>query len=106
MWTCLLYISILYTYTLIYTYIYIGGSIDSTGQVVASAEMGGEDVLKTAVIIKMAQNILIGPLCLFFTGYFHGSFQPSILINRFPLFVVGFLITSTITTIVLNNDAR
>jgi len=82
---------------------WIGGSIDSTGQVVASAEMGGADVLKTAVIIKMAQNILIGPLCLFFTGYFQGSFEPKILINRFPLFVVGFFITSTITTIILNN---
>jgi uncharacterized membrane protein YadS len=82
---------------------WIGGSIDSTGQVVASAEMGGSDVLKTAVIIKMAQNILIGPLCLFFTGYFQGSFEPRILINRFPLFVVGFFFTSTVTTIILNN---
>lgn len=82
---------------------WIGGSIDSTGQVVASAEMGGPDVLKTSVIVKMAQNILIGPLCLLFTGYFQGSFKPEILINRFPLFVVGFFITSTITTIILNN---
>lgn len=82
---------------------WIGGAIDSTGQVVASAEMGGEDVLKTAVIIKMAQNILIGPLCLFFTGYFQKSFEPKILVTRFPLFVVGFFITSAITTIILHN---
>lgn len=39
---------------------WIGGSIDSTGQVTASAQMGGDQVLRTAVIIKMAQNILIG----------------------------------------------
>jgi hypothetical protein len=39
---------------------WIGGSIDSTGQVTASAQMGGNTVLKTAIIIKMAQNILIG----------------------------------------------
>ena len=85
---------------------WIGGSIDSTGQVVAAAEMGGADVLKTAVIIKMAQNILIGPLCLFFTGYFQKSFEPRILVTRFPLFVVGFFLTSTITTVILHNPDR
>lgn len=84
---------------------WIGGSIDSTGQVVASAQMGGDVVLKTAVIVKMAQNILIGPLCLFFTGVFQDSFQPRILLSRFPLFVVGFLMTSTVVTIILNTSS-
>lgn len=83
---------------------WIGGSIDSTGQVTASAQMGGDKVLKSAIIVKMAQNILIGPLCLLFTAYFQGSFQPNILISKFPLFVIGFLITSTITTIILNTS--
>lgn len=84
---------------------WIGGSIDSTGQVTASAQMGGDQVLKTAVIIKMAQNILIGPLCLLFTGVFQSSFEPHILVSKFPLFVVGFLLTSAITTAVLHSDA-
>jgi len=84
---------------------WIGGSIDSTGQVTASAQMGGDAVLKTAVIIKMAQNILIGPLCLLFTGTFQKSFQPSILVSKFPLFVVGFLLTSAVTTAFLHSDA-
>lgn len=83
---------------------WIGGSVDSTGQVVASAEMGGDDVLKTAVIIKMAQNILIGPICLVLTSYFQNSFNFKILVSRFPLFVFGFLITSVITTSILNDD--
>jgi uncharacterized membrane protein YadS len=84
---------------------WIGGSIDSTGQVTASAQMGGNDVLTSAVIIKMAQNILIGPLCVAFTTYFQRAFQPKTLIDRFPLFVLGFLFTSLIVTIVLETPA-
>jgi uncharacterized membrane protein YadS len=83
---------------------WIGGSIDSTGQVTASAEMGGDQVLKSAIIIKMAQNLLIGPLCLFFTSYFQHSFQVDILISKFPLFVMGFLVTSTVATILLQTS--
>jgi len=84
---------------------WIGGSIDSTGQVTASAQMGGHAVLTAAVIIKMAQNILIGPLCLIFTSYFQRAFKPDVLISRFPLFVLGFLFTSLIATIVLQTSA-
>ncbi len=80
---------------------WIGGCIDSTGQVTASAQMGGDIVLRSAVIIKMAQNILIGPLCLLFTSYFQKSLKLSILISKFPPFVTGFLITSTMATIFL-----
>ena len=80
---------------------WIGGSIDSTGQVTASAQMGGDIVLRSAIIIKMAQNILIGPLCLLFTGYFQKSMKFSLLVSKFPPFVTGFLITSTIATIFL-----
>lgn len=84
---------------------WIGGSIDSTGQVTASAQMGGDVVLKTAVIVKMAQNILIGPLCVLFTGYFQKSFKPDILLSKFPLFVVGFLITSAAATALIHSHS-
>lgn len=84
---------------------WIGGSIDSTGQVTASAQMGGDTVLKTAVIVKMAQNILIGPLCLLFTALFQHSFDPNILVSKFPLFVVGFIVTSAVITTILNTDS-
>lgn len=84
---------------------WIGGSIDSTGQVTASAQMGGHAVLGAAVIIKMAQNILIGPLCLGFTSYFQRAFQPYVLVSRFPLFVLGFLFTSLVATIVIESPA-
>lgn len=79
---------------------WIGGSIDSTGQVVASASLAGSAVLESATIIKMAQNVLIGPICLALTIYFQRSFKPRILIEKFPLFVVGFFITSLVANIV------
>ncbi|CAE7631885.1 unnamed protein product [Symbiodinium microadriaticum] len=79
---------------------WIGGSVDSTGQVIASASLGGDAVLESATIIKMAQNVLIGPICLGLTVYFQKSFKPTILVEKFPLFVVGFFITSLIANII------
>jgi uncharacterized membrane protein YadS len=82
---------------------WIGGSIDSTGQVTASAQYAGKEVLRSAVVIKMAQNILIGPLCLFFTAIFHKTASFKILIDRFPLFVVGFIMTSISVSCILSS---
>jgi uncharacterized membrane protein YadS len=83
---------------------WIGGSIDSTGQVTASAQMGGDTVLRSAIIIKMAQNLLIGPLCLFFTTYYQRSLKWTLLVSKFPCFVTGFLLTSTVATIFLQSS--
>lgn len=79
---------------------WIGGSVDSTGQVIASASLGGSAVLESATIIKMAQNVLIGPVCLALTVFFQKSFKPSILLDKFPLFVVGFFVTSLVANII------
>ena len=84
---------------------WIGGSVDSTGQVIASASLGGSDVLESATIVKMAQNVLIGPICLALTVYFQKSFKPSILLDKFPLFVVGFFITSLVANIIRLSNA-
>ena len=77
-----------------------GGAIDSTGQVIASASLGGTNVLETATIIKMAQNIAIGPVCLILALYFNHSFEARILLDKFPLFVIGFFITSAVLTVI------
>lgn len=79
---------------------WIGGSIDSTGQVVASASLGSNAVLQTATVIKIAQNFLIGPICLVLTMIFQKTYKPHILIDKFPIFVIGFFITSTVVTII------
>ena len=82
---------------------WIGGSLDSTGQVIASARMGSDALLKTALIIKVAQNVLLGPLCMVTAAFYHRSFQPLTFLNGFPPFIFGFLITSGITTLLLHS---
>jgi len=57
---------------------WIGGSIDSTGQVAASAQMAGDDVLQNAIIIKMSQNILIAPICVVVSSIFRMREQAKI----------------------------
>src|SRR5678809_1787207 len=39
---------------------WLGGSIDTTGAVVASGTMVGEAALKTSTIVKFSQNVLLG----------------------------------------------
>mgnify|MGYP001099444361 CR=1 FL=1 len=96
---------------------WIGGAIDSTGPVIASATLGGPDVLRVATVIKMLQNLIIGPLCLLASAWAavpvrralthtEGEAGTSLsctascsrilatLASRFPRFVLGFLITS------------
>jgi uncharacterized membrane protein YadS len=91
---------------MIYLFIITGGSIDSTGQVIASASLGGNTVLETATIIKMAQNIAIGPVCVILALYFNHSFEARILLDKFPLFVIGFFITSAVLTIIKANGSE
>ncbi|CAM9482010.1 unnamed protein product, partial [Ectocarpus fasciculatus] len=80
---------------------WIGGSIDSTGQVIASASLGSSDaMLETATIIKMVQNVIIGPVCLALTMYFQKTLKLQIILDKFPLFVAGFFITSLVINII------
>jgi len=77
---------------------WIGGSIDSTGPVIASASIAGADVLKTATIIKMLQNILIGPICLILASMEMKDCNLKVVIDKFPRFVLGFILTAIIFT--------
>lgn len=77
---------------------WIGGSIDSTGAVVASASLAtSNDTVTTALVVKMAQNILIGPIALVVTQVWTKECKPSILWDKFPKFVLGFVIVAVIT---------
>jgi uncharacterized membrane protein YadS len=75
---------------------WIGGSVDSTGAVIATAAPLGAVALETAAIVKMMQNIIIGPVCLILTVLWTRKFHPKVLYDRFPKFVLGFLILSGI----------
>lgn len=82
---------------------WIGGTIDSSGAVVAAGEMVGKAAGLTAVTIKMIQNILIGfvafGVAIYWVRYVepndHGQ-QPNAweIWRRFPKFVIGFLAAS------------
>lgn len=78
---------------------WIGGSVDSTGGVAASASLGGPDMLRVAIVIKMAQNLLIGPVALAITTIWRGELSLKLLWSKFPKFVGGFFITSLVITV-------
>ncbi len=82
---------------------WIGGTIDTTGAVVAAGAIAGEAAMAVAVVVKMAQNVLIGAaaflLAIWFTfkGKQMGEKPTAMEIwFRFPKFVVGFIVTSLV----------
>lgn len=90
---------------------WIGGVIDNTGAVAAAgAVYPGEAAVTVALIVKMAQNVLIG-FAAFFMALWAvmsldraaGAARPSIMEiwYRFPKFIVGFVVASLIVFFVL-----
>lgn len=83
---------------------WLGGTIDTTGAVVASGKFIGETAEKFSVIIKSSQNVLLGVAAFAISLYwsFRGTsdeeLTPSagLLWERFPKFVVGFIVASLI----------
>lgn len=82
---------------------WIGGTIDTTGAVVAAGAIAGEAAMTVAVVVKMAQNVLIGvaafllAIWFVFKGREVGGTPKAIEIwYRFPKFVVGFIVASII----------
>lgn len=85
---------------------WIGGSVDSTGAVIATASSLGPTALETAAIVKMMQNIIIGPVCLLLTVIWTKKFNPKVLYDRFPKFVLGFMILSGIISVAIPRATR
>jgi len=82
---------------------WIGGTIDTTSGVVASSEMIGDAANRQAVIIKAAQNVLIGVVAFFIALYLstrgeRGREAPSLGIvwEKFPKFILGFVAASLV----------
>ena len=92
---------------------WIGGTIDTTGAVVASGTIIGETAQKYAVIIKSAQNVLLGIAAFVISIYWtysgkgnQAGEKPSarIIWERFPKFVLGFLLASLLFSVAIGND--
>ena len=83
---------------------WLGGTIDTTGAVVAAGKFLGETAETYSVIIKSSQNVLLGVAAFIISIY--GSVRgtsntelkptPRVLWDRFPKFVVGFMLASLI----------
>lgn len=82
---------------------WMGGTIDTTGAVVASGKFLGETAETYSVIIKSSQNVLLGIAAFAISIYWslRGTNQtekptPKVIWDRFPKFVVGFLVASLV----------
>jgi uncharacterized membrane protein YadS len=88
---------------------WVGGTIDTSGAVVAAGELVGETAMKAAVIVKFSQNALIGVaafvLSLWWTmrGGKQAAERPSarVIWDRFPKFVLGFMAASVVFSFLL-----
>jgi len=83
---------------------WLGGTIDTTGAVVAAGAIAGTEAMSVAVVVKMAQNVLIGFAAFFlalwfaFKGQAAGGEKPNLMEiwTRFPKFVLGFIVASLV----------
>ncbi|MFD1771862.1 YeiH family protein [Sphingobacterium suaedae] len=83
---------------------WLGGSIDTTGAVVASGSLVGEEALKISTIVKFSQNVLLGIAAFAISIYWTYSNSKSaenaekptlkVIWERFPKFVLGFIVAS------------
>lgn len=82
--------------------------------VIAAATVGGKAVLHTATVVKMLQNILIGPIVLIMAYMWNRNEKPDpsakkankclYLMQRFPPFIIGFFLTSTLISFTMSGD--
>lgn len=92
---------------------WIGGTIDTTSGVAASSTIVGEVANQHAVIIKAAQNVLIGVVAFFIALYLStrgergGSQAPSLGIvwEKFPKFIIGFVAASLVFSLLQSGGA-
>lgn len=80
---------------------WLGGSIDTTGAVVASGTLVGEEALKISTIVKFSQNVLLGVAAFAISLYWTYTKHPNaaetskpgigVIWERFPKFVIGFI---------------
>lgn len=86
---------------------WIGGNIDTTAAVTAAGTIAGEQELQIASIVKVTQNALLGVAALGLTLYFALKLERGVdqqrptagaVWQRFPKFVLGFLVASIVAT--------
>lgn len=96
---------------------WLGGSIDTTGAVVASGSLVGEEALKISTIVKFSQNVLLGIAAFAISIYWTYAKsvdeetkreKPTIKIiwERFPKFVIGFVFSSLLFSFIISPETN
>ena len=92
---------------------WLGGTLDTSATVVAAGALVSDAAMKVGVIVKFAQNALIGVAAFilvvwwtFKAGAAPGGEKPSagIIWERFPKFVLGFLVASAVFSFLIPAD--
>lgn len=93
---------------------WLGGSIDTTGAVVASGSLVGDEALKISTIVKFSQNVLLGIAAFAISIYWTYSKSKSaenaekptlkVIWDRFPKFVLGFIFASLLFSFVISPE--
>jgi len=90
---------------------WLGGTLDTSGSVVAAGALISEAAMKTGVIVKMSQNVLIGVAAFILSVVWTmrstgvaGAEKPTAvdIWHRFPKFVLGFLLASVLFSFVVD----
>jgi len=91
---------------------WLGGSIDTTGAVVASGSLVGDEALKISTIVKFSQNVLLGVAAFAISIYWTYSNSKSaanaekptlkLIWERFPKFVIGFVFASLLFSFLIS----
>jgi uncharacterized integral membrane protein (TIGR00698 family) len=96
---------------------WLGGSIDTSGAVVASGSLVGETALKISTIVKFSQNVLLGLAAFAISVYWTYAQNKSsdavaakptlgVIWERFPKFVIGFIAASLVFSFLIPTETR
>ena len=96
---------------------WLGGSIDTSGAVVASGTLVGETALKISTIVKFSQNVLLGLAAFVISVYWTYTHNNSaeaktskptlkVIWERFPKFVIGFILASIVFSFFITSEVR
>ncbi|KAF2514471.1 putative sulfate exporter family transporter [Flavobacterium zhairuonense] len=96
---------------------WLGGSIDTSGAVVASGSLVGETALKISTIVKFSQNVLLGLAAFAISVYWTYTHNKSaevleskptlsVIWERFPKFVIGFILASLLFSFFITSEVR
>ena len=89
---------------------WLGGTLDTTGSVVAAGALISESAMKVGTIVKFSQNVLIGVAAFLLSIWWtlkkgtHDGGRPRLRLiwDRFPKFVLGFLAASLVFSFLID----